>query len=97
MTKNKRGRGAELRDYREQVHLAQPRSQSSSVISDVTSPVKLVENIRAIALGSKPPLVARIARKGLGTWLQLAVRMGIEVRTSANRSKEKFLPAAFNI
>ena len=37
----------------------QPFSQSSSAISDVTSPVKLV--------GSKPPLVSRIARTGLGT------------------------------
>ena len=44
----------------------QPRSQSSSAISDVTSPVKL----RAIALGSKPPLVTRIARTGLGTRLK---------------------------
>ena len=44
----------------------QPRSQSSSVISDVTSPVKLVGKI---ALGSKLPLVTRIARTGLGTRL----------------------------
>ena len=34
----------------------QPRSQSSLAISDVTSPVKLVGKIRAIALGSKLPL-----------------------------------------
>ena len=46
----------------------QPRSQSSSAISDVTSPVKLV-TCQAITLGSKPPLVTRIARKGLGTRL----------------------------
>ena len=49
----------------------QPRSQSSSAISDVKSPVKLVGKIRLspIALGSKPPLVTRIARTGLGTRL----------------------------
>ena len=47
----------------------QPRSQSSSAISDVTSPVKLVGKVRAVALGSKPPLVTRIARTGLGTRL----------------------------
>ena len=40
--------------------MRQPRSQSSSAISDVTSPVKLV---------GKPPLVTRIARTGLGTRL----------------------------
>ena len=34
----------------------QPRSQSSLAISDVTSPVKLVGKIRAIALCSKLPL-----------------------------------------
>ena len=54
----------------------QPRSQSSSAISDVTSPVKLVGKIRpgrprAIALGSKPPVVTRIARTGLGTSLEM--------------------------
>ena len=47
----------------------QPRSQSSSAISDRTSPVKLVGKIRTIALGSKSPLVTRIARTGLGTRL----------------------------
>ena len=47
----------------------QPRSQSSLAISDRTSPVKLVGKIRTIALGSKPPLVTRIARTGLGTRL----------------------------
>ena len=47
----------------------QPRSQSSSAISDRTSPVKLVGKIRSIALGSKPPLVTRTARTGLGTRL----------------------------
>ena len=46
----------------------QPRSQSSSAISDVTSPVKLVEKVRQ-GLGSKPPLVTRIARTGQGTRL----------------------------
>ena len=56
--------------------MIQPRSQSSSAISDVTSPVKLVGKIRlgryrAIALGSKPPLVTRIARTGLGTRLRM--------------------------
>ena len=48
---------------------SQPRSQSSSAISDVTSPVKLVGKVRAIAFGSKPPPVTLIARTGLGTKL----------------------------
>ena len=51
------------------LHGVQPRSQLSSAISHMTSPVKLVGKIRAIALGSKPPLVTRIARTGLGTRL----------------------------
>ena len=42
---------------------AQTRSQSSSAISDVTSPV---------VLGSKLPLVTRIVRTGLGTRLTYA-------------------------
>ena len=55
---------------RQNVPVFQPRSQSSSVISDVTSPVKFVGKIRrAIALGSKPLLVTRIARTALGTRL----------------------------
>ena len=41
---------------------SQPRSQSSSAISDVTSSVKL-------ALVSKRSLVTRIAQTGLGTRL----------------------------
>ena len=57
----------------------QPRSQSSSAISDKTSPVKLVGKIRAIALGSKPPLVTRIARTGLGT--RLVVRNPYHLRS----------------
>ena len=52
------------------VPVFQPRSQSSSVISDVTSPVKFVGKIRrAIGLGSKPPLVTRRAQTALGTRL----------------------------
>ena len=51
----------------------QPRSQSSLAISDVTSPVNFVGKIRAIALGSKPPLVTRIARTGMGTRLGTTV------------------------
>ena len=49
----------------------QPRSQSSSAISDVTSPVKLVGKIRQgkFALGSKSPLVTRVAQTGLSTRL----------------------------
>ena len=39
------------------------------LISDLTSPVKLVGKIRPIALGSKPSLVIRVARTGLGTRL----------------------------
>ena len=51
-----------------------PRSQSSSAISDVTSPVKHVGKVRrAIALGSKPPPVTRIARGGLGTRLRRVI------------------------
>ena len=46
----------------------QPSSQSSSAISDVTSPVKLVGKIR---LSSKPSLVTRIVRTGLGTRLMI--------------------------
>ena len=44
-----------------------PQSQSSSTISDVTSPVK---HVKKFALGSKLPLVTRIARTGLGTRLK---------------------------
>ena len=51
----------------------QPRSQLSSAISDVTWPVKLVGKIRAITLVSKPPLVTKIARTGLGTRLGTTV------------------------
>ena len=50
----------------------QPRSQSSLVISDVTSPVKLVGK-ESIALGSKLPLVTRIVRTGLGTRLDIYI------------------------
>ena len=45
----------------------QPQSQSSSAISDVTSPVK---HVGKFALGSKLPLVTRIARTGRGTRLK---------------------------
>ena len=45
---------------------AQPRSQSSSAISDVTSPVKHV----------KPPLVSRIEWTGLGTRLKMGLFTG---------------------
>ena len=58
---------------RQNVPVFQPRSQSSSAISDMTSPVKFVGKNgkirRAIALGSKPLLVTRIARTALGTRL----------------------------
>ena len=55
---------------RQNVPVFQPRSPSSSVISDVTSPVKFVGKIRrAIALGSKPLQVTRIARTALSTRL----------------------------
>ena len=69
----------------------QPRSRSSSAISDVTSPVKFVGKIRlgrprAIALGSKPPLVTRIARTGLGTRLPINIRSS----TSINAFKQTF-------
>ena len=46
--------------------ILQPRSQSSSAILDVTSPVKFVGKNR---LGSKLPLVTRIALTGLSTRL----------------------------
>ena len=48
-----------------------PRCQSSSAISDVTSLVKKISRgyPPAIVLGSKPPLVTRIAQTGLGTRL----------------------------
>ena len=48
--------------------IMQSRSQSSSAIWDMTSPVKLA---KPIALGSKPHLVTRIARTGLGTRLEI--------------------------
>ena len=57
-----------------EVLLSQPRSESSSAISDVTSPVKLVGKARAIALGSKSPLInpgpslARCARVKARVW-----------------------------
>ena len=54
------------------VHFSQPCSQSSLAISDMTSPVKLVGKICTIALASKPPLVTRIVRTGLGTRLHFA-------------------------
>ena len=55
----------------ETCHLVQPCSQSSSAISNVTSPVKLIGRIRVIALGSKPPLLSRIVRTGPGERLRL--------------------------
>ena len=68
-----RGETAVFEGY---VGSCQPRSRSSSAISDVTSPVQLVGKIRrglshygSIALGSKPPQVTRMARTGLGTRL----------------------------
>ena len=68
------------------------RSQSSSVISDVTSPVKLVGKIRrghlALALGSKPPLVTRIARTGLG--MRLGYTLSIMLRQS--QKSPRFVP-----
>ena len=39
------------------------------LISDLTSPVKLVGKSRPIVLGSKPPVVIRVAQTGLGTRL----------------------------
>ena len=50
----------------------QPRTQSSSAISDVMSPVKLVGKFAedSIALGSKSPLVTRIATTSLSTRLE---------------------------
>ena len=68
-----------------------PRSQSSSAISDVTSPVKLVGKICAIALGSKPPLVTRIARTDVGTRLRQSVFFSSVNKTkggSARRVKD---------
>ena len=70
---------------------SQPRFQSSSVISDVTSPIQLVGKIRAIALCSKPPLVTRIARTGLGTRLRQSVFFSSMNKTkggSARRVKD---------
>ena len=61
---------------------------SSSAISDVTSPVKLVGIIRkfAIALGSKPPLVTWIARTGLGTRLYAYLICANYANASVNSS-----------
>ena len=70
---------------------SQPRSQSTSAILDVTSPVKLVGKICAVALGSKPPLVTRIARTDLGTRLRQSVLFSSVNKTkggSARRVKD---------
>ena len=64
--------------------ITQPRSQSSSAIFDVTSPVKLVGKfgkVRAIALGSKPPLITRRARTGLGTRLRITDSHALDTRS----------------
>ena len=69
---------------RQNVPVFQPRSQSSSAISDVTSTVKFVGKIRrAIALGSKPPLVTQIARIALGTRLPIFHLIGSRSRANA--------------
>ena len=65
---------------------SQRRSQSSSVISDVTSPVKLVGKNLPIALGFKPPLVTRIARTGLRTGLGTRLRKSLFRFTSSSIS-----------
>ena len=71
---------------------SQPRSQSTSAILDVTSPVKPVGKICAVALGSKPPLVSRIARTDLGMRLRQSVLFSSVNKTkggSARRVKGK--------
>jgi len=50
---------------------SQPRSQSSSVISDVTSPVRACQVCLENLLGSKPPALTR--RADVGTRLLLSV------------------------
>lgn len=54
-------------DYR----YSQPRSQSSSVVSDVTSPVRDCQVCLENLLGSKPPSLTH--RAGMGTRLPLSV------------------------
>ena len=51
--------------------LSQPRSQSSSVISDVTPPVRARQVCLENLLGSEPPSLTR--RVGMGTRLPLSV------------------------
>ena len=79
--------GMAQRDVSMKNQATQPRSQSSSAISDVTSPVKLVGKIR---LGSKPPLVTRIARTGLGMRLQATIYKETPVGMNCPVGGDKF-------
>ena len=64
-------KGYNYRPYKFVTNLVktQPRSQSSSAISNLTSHVKLFGRSRVIALVSKPPLLTQIARTVIGTRL----------------------------
>ena len=70
-----------------EVLLSQPRSESSSAISDVTSPVKLVGKARAIALGSKSPLIN--PGPSLARWPELRPEFGPNLRPELGLSMGK--------
>ena len=72
-----------------EVLLSQPRSESSSAISDVTSPVKLVGKARAIALGSKSPLIN--PGPSLARWPELRPEFGPSMRKAGNQASATWL------
>ena len=76
-----------------EVLLSQPRSESSSAISDVTSPVKLVGKARAIALGSKSPLInpgPSLARWP-ARWPELRPEFGPSMGKAGNQASATWL------
>ena len=75
-----------------EVLLSQPRSESSSAISDVTSPVKLVGIVgkaRAIALGSKSPLIN--PGPSLARWPELRPEFGPSMGKAGNQASATWL------
>ena len=71
-----------------EVLLSQPRSESSSAISDVTS-VKLVGKARAIALGSKSPLIN--PGPSLARWPELRPEFGPSMGKAGNQASATWL------
>ena len=72
-----------------EVLLSQPRSESSSAISDVTSPVKLVGKARAIAVGSKSPLIN--PGPSLARWPELRPEFGPSMGKAGNQASATWL------